>query len=536
MPTTYSLVPIPLWYFSQTNGLPLGAGSMGTYLANTLGTVPKPIFSDSGGLNPYANPVNFNANGEAPGPFFWANDNLYDIYIWDGPNGTGNQIKTILNYGPAVAGGGGGGGGTINNFVLASNYITNNIFWRNFTIPAANGSVAYTTVVNGTVLAPSNHEGFRIPDITYIQTGAVSAVDQIQFPVSTGDFSLGACPLTGDVTPETYIDWKATAAGDGATAKAVQFPVDLHVKNLEQQIMTAMIWAKGISGTQNLTMNFVQDFGTQVSGPPSQVLTSIAINASPLTNSWKLYLATFTVPSVAAATLSPAGDDASYIQVGLPTGQVSRILFTKPKLYLGQITSVVPELPNYDSIDSIISSPRTGDIRTSLNSFQPFGWLLMNDGSIGCAGSGATRAAQDTWPLYNLIWNNVNIAYAPMVDGLARGASALADFNTAGTGRAMYVTKALGRALASIGQANGTGTTWALGQSSGNETETLSSTQLPDPITTKATTRNFLLGPGFGGISSEFGPGGSGRITNDGGNQPHNLIQPTTFLNIFIKL
>lgn len=434
MAVTYTLVPIPRWYIANIAGLPLGAGSMQTFRSVDKNT-SKAIYTDATGATAWPNPVNFNANGTAPGMFFWANDEPYFIAIYDGPNATGSVIFTADNYGPAVAGG--GGGGTINVSNSLKNFVVNNVFYRNI-----NSNASYVTITSGTVVAPSCHEGFRYQDIQYLTSGGSGSTDQVKFPTTNGDFNLGAILLTGDVTPETYIDWTCMVAGT-ETLKTFQFPIDLHIKNLEQQTMTAMIWAKGISGTQNLTMNFVQDLGTP-NAISTQILTTIPIAASPLMNSWQPYTATFQVPSVLAKVVGSGGDDASYIQVSLPTGNVSNILFTKPKLYLGTVGQVFPELQTYDEVDSIICTPRTGDIRTSLNSFAPFGWVAANDGSIGSALSAATnRKNMDTWQLYNLIWNTILDNWAPVSSG--RGASAYADFTA---NKTLTMTRMLGRVLA----------------------------------------------------------------------------------------
>ena len=69
----------------------------------------------------------------------------------------------------------------------------------------------------------------------------------------------------------------------------------------------------------------------------------------------------------------------------------------------------VNDFATYDMINSIINTPRTGDVRTSVNSFAPFGWVPMNDGTIGYSSTSGTyitaRNNPDTWPLYNLLWN-----------------------------------------------------------------------------------------------------------------------------------
>src|SRR5580658_4061321 len=99
MATTYSIVPIPLWYFADFNGNPLGGGYMSTWVSDDQ-VVPKAIYTDATGDYAWPNPVFFNANGEAPGPFFWADDEPYFIEIYDSQN---LLIFTMNNYGPGIA-------------------------------------------------------------------------------------------------------------------------------------------------------------------------------------------------------------------------------------------------------------------------------------------------------------------------------------------------------------------------------------------------------------------------------------------------
>ena len=58
----------------------------------------------------------------------------------------------------------------------------------------------------------------------------------------------------------------------------------------------------------------------------------------------------------------------------------------------------------------------------------PLGWVLLDGRTIGSSASVATnRANNDTSALYQLLWNNLANAQAPVSGG--RGASALIDFN-----------------------------------------------------------------------------------------------------------
>lgn len=89
----------------------------------------------------------------------------------------------------------------------------------------------------------------------------------------------------------------------------------------------------------------------------------------------------------------------------------------------------------------------TGDVKMTYKSATPTGWILMDNGTIGNAGSGATnRANADTEDLYTLLWDSIPDVWAPVSGG--RGASAAADFAALKTLRLPLTS---GRAFAQAG-------------------------------------------------------------------------------------
>lgn len=536
MPTTYNLVPIPLWYMSDLVGQPLAGGYMASYRSLNK-VIQKPVFNNASGQFAYPNPVFFDETGKA-GPFFWASDEPYYLEFYDAD---GNLFFTIDNYGPGAAGGGGGGGTvTVNNFL--ENYVVNNDYTTHGgTTIDANGDDTFANIQSGTVIAPSNHHGlvkittgfptipYVGPDIMFVRSND-SATDALTF--ATVDFALGNVPLTGDVTPEYYVKVQCQAAGN-ETLKAVQYPIVLHVKNLEQVSsanLSVIVWAKGLSGVQNLTMNLVQFFGTGSATTP--VVTPIPINASPLTNSWQSYIGSFSIPSVGGKALGAGGDDAVYLQVCYPAGSEFVIYHTKPKFYLANVGSVFPEMQSYDYVDRIINSPRTGDARLGYGNIYA-GWIAANDMSIGSATSGATgRANKDTWPLFSFLWNGVSNANAPVSGG--RGVSAIADF---AANKTLTIPKVLGRAIASMGlpSSGGQAITWALGQVTGEELHVLTVPELAAHTHTMQGTYSRSLGSA-GSTTFDRADGGTTAASSTGSDTGHNTIQPTTYMNVFLKL
>jgi hypothetical protein len=414
---------------------------------------------------------------------------------------------------PFLAGSAGGG-----NTASASqeNYIINNVFWRN----QGTQNLSSVTATTPVTVAPSQHDGFRYPDIQFFKSTA-GATDTLTFPSLTGSTT-----FTGDPTPQYYLNHACTVA-NAETYKYYQFPLSYQIATLSGQECTVTFQGQsdnsGTSLNNTVSLYVFQDLGTNTNQAP------IFVQSFLLTQTWTKNSWTFTLPSSALSSLSAAGDNALYLQLWLPVGVTFNISFTKLSLYLGTIAPT-NNFSTYDQIDPIINGARTGDIRTSLNSFSPMGWVPANDGTIGSATSSATtRANIDTWPLYNLIWNSVSNTYAPVTTG--RGSSAYADFTA---NKSMALTKTLSRLLGTAGSGAGL-STWALGENSGAESITLTVGQLP-PHAHGIGTGNS--GPGFQSFqlagSSTSAPGGP--TSSIGSNDPVNILPPAVYYNVFFKL
>lgn len=195
----------------------------------------------------------------------------------------------------------------------------------------------------------------------------------------------------------------------------------------------------------------------------------------------------------------------------------------------------------------------TGDIKLTLKTAAPAGWVLCNDGTIGKAGSaGTARANDDCEALFKLLWNNVPDGFAPVTGG--RGASANADW---AAGKTIALTKMMGRALGVAGAGSGLSSR-SLGQSLGAETHVLTTAEMP-----AHTHANTLSDPGHThghNAAAQYSNGSSGTggsvifylqagatinaaatgitINNasQGSGGAHNNMQPTAFLNAMIKL
>ena len=199
----------------------------------------------------------------------------------------------------------------------------------------------------------------------------------------------------------------------------------------------------------------------------------------------------------------------------------------------------------------------TGDVKLSFTTSQT-GWVLMNDGTIGNASSGAsTRANADTQNLFILLWNNVSDTYCAVSGG--RGSTAAADY---AANKTIALPKTLGRGLAVSGAGSGL-TSRSLGQTYGVETVQLTSATMPshthiqnshnhtqDAHLHSTTARTSVRGTATDGwtggtlagyIRNTNSTTATNQATtatnqNTGSDGYHENMPPEIFMNVFIKL
>jgi hypothetical protein len=171
----------------------------------------------------------------------------------------------------------------------------------------------------------------------------------------------------------------------------------------------------------------------------------------------------------------------------------------------------------------------TGDTKLTYKNVADVGWIMMNDGTIGNANSGATaRANADTQDLFVLLWNNISQANCPVSGG--RGASALEDFNADKT---IQLPRTMSRVPGVAGSGSGL-TTRNLADIVGEEKHALTADENGPHTHGYTTYTNLLVQSGSstpcwnGTRTVQTGSSGLGT--------PHNTMQPTSFLNMMIKL
>lgn len=510
MTITYNLAPNPKWYIADNVGRPLGGGSMYTYRSLNK-TDEKFIFQDPAGQFPWPNPVLFDENG-SQGPFYWEidSDNPDESYYIEVYDSDGVLQWTQDNFLPPQ----GGGGSVITTALDIENLVANNVMWRNI-------GTSQTPLPTFLTIAPGAHAGFATTssnaggDINFIKNNT-NAIDQITFPV----FPLGTTPFTGDVTPVDYCTYTCNNAPLGETSKLFQYPITSNVRNLSNQDVTVTIWAMG---DRDISLSWRQFFGD---GTGSSGDTITSIQTLNLTSDWQKFVMQSTIPNVSSGTEGACGNSALFLQVNMPLGVSCEISFQKPCVYLG---SIAPDedYHTYDYIDGQLNVPRTGDVRPSYSSqtyFYP-GFIIMNDTSIGNAGSLATgRANLDTFPLYNFLYTNISNDWAPVSGG--RSGDPIQDFQD---GKTLTLMRTLGRALAMAGSGAGL-TTRALGEFLGNQIITESAMPAHTHSFTTLQNSGAVIA---GGIGWSFGPGTTGTTGNGAAD---GNMQPTTFVNYFIKL
>lgn len=522
----------PIWYFADTTGKPLGGG----YMATQLQSNPEQqnlVYTD--GTNnypwPYDNIPNqnrlgiaFDMNGEQ-GPFYFNPTVPYFFEIYDS---TGTLVLTIGNYLPPS---GGGGGPPVTNAVDLSNKIVNSVMYRNTGVTPIATAAALR-------IAPGAHSGFALttpqlslpanaagPDIYFLKNN-LNANDTIAFPKIT---PLGDTSFFPDSTTVDYLEYTCTNSPATETQKCVQFPITRSVQNLSNLPVIVTLWARSLGGNTTLTLNWRQFFGDG-GGSADNVFSFSILN---LTSAWTRFRVPTTIPSVTGQTLGFCGNDALFLQLQFPFGVPCTIDFTKVCMYINDLNlSPNTDYQSYDEIDGVINAPRTGYVFSSYDLVAPPGYLMLDDTTIGLSNA-STHFGTDYFPLYNWLWTNVSQPSAnvncPVTGGL--GVSAPADFVA---NKPLALPRALGRVLSGSGTGAGLSNK-VIGSFDGEQSHTMQLTELVSHV---HQIQLYQVTPGNSQVNN-FDTGTFNNSVNTqptGGGQPFNVIQPTSYLNYFIKL
>lgn len=184
----------------------------------------------------------------------------------------------------------------------------------------------------------------------------------------------------------------------------------------------------------------------------------------------------------------------------------------------------------------------TGDVKMTFKTVADTGWVMMNDGSIGDASSGATtRANADCSNLFILFYGNCADADVPVQTSTGAATTRAAQGTAAAAFAAhcrMVLPKALGRAFAIAGTGAGM-TARALGANVGVEEHAQTVSELANHAHVPASGGYFTISLG-GNTQTGAGSFGADTYTAStaayGGGSPMSLMQPTTFLNVMVCL
>jgi hypothetical protein len=262
---------------------------------------------------------------------------------------------------------------------------------------------------------------------------------------------------------------------------------------------------------------------------------------------------TLTVTAVSSGTLalgqilSGSGIAANTVIIGLGTGSGGTGTYT-----LNNAQTVASESMTAAGasgwtplVPAATQQLTTGDYVLTMKAVASPGFVIMNDGTMGDASSGATtRANADTQALFLLMWAQFSQANCPVSGG--RGATALADFNAHKT---IALPKALGRALAVAGAGSGL-TTRLMGDAVGGEASAIGQTNLPDYVLPDpGHSHTAGIRQAIGGTNIQAGAAldlttitqttstNTTGVHLGGGNVPLPVMQPTAFLgNVMVKL
>ena len=436
-------------------GVPLAGGKVTFYRQSDQSTL-KNVYYLTNAQPPYSyapvsNPMTLSATGSTTDPngndvllyyypfldqeypYHLCDPNTSDPYYIEVLDANGN-LQFTRQYFPLT------GKGTTppSGIPTYDNYVINNRFWRNIgqTYTASNGFAAGTLTNNwtwqynnsGTVyyqtLAPSQHDGFSMPDFNYVKNINGSCTETIYFKTFPGATEP---VLVNDIQPEFYINHVCTTDTSASTLKVYQFPVSLHLATLSGQPFSFSIQGMCASGNATIGVYMYQYCGAGVLSPAPQLLGTITF-----TGSWtKWSLENLTFPQTSGVIIGSGGtggnDDAYYLQIAMPTGTdagspnaITNLSFCLPSIYLNNALENIPtnSFETYDQIDAVIAAPRTGDVKISMNNAYPLGWVPLSGGTLANVGTitapnvstvpigiGITYQGTDAWGLYSMLWN-----------------------------------------------------------------------------------------------------------------------------------
>lgn len=516
MTSLYMLAPNARWQGRDLTGQPAINGYVKTF--QNLTRIPKATYSDPSGTNINPNPTPLDGKGEAN--IYWQDGELYTMQLF---TSDGRLVYTQDNYPTTDS----NGGGAITVFSNIDNIVRNPqfTFWTN------------TTDFPNIGLGSQNLDDY-ICDDWYFQNNDATAIIEI----SRQTFGLGQVTVPG--SPVYYLNYACTVAGTTQNSNQLMQPY-ASVQTFSGLPVFVSIWLSGDTGKQ-VEVNLVQFFGS--GGSPSAQVTTPFITAT-LTDTLTQYTGIVVLPSVSGKTVGTNGDDSLQVKVVFPFNDTANINVSTVQIQQSDAALNYPyrsqdeefKRLNKDISQSVFT---TGDFKMSLNPNAPTGWASCNDGTIGNLLSGSNTIGLRTKALFELIWNTCNNTLCPIFnsDGStgARGANAEADYNA---NKRLSLAKALGRVLAQQNP-GASPTAEPIGFTQGSETYAfIAANNAPHShgVTLPGGASAFIYtqgttGNGLTNLGGTIGANGNFTIDPQGSGTPFDIIQPTLYVNVLLKL
>jgi hypothetical protein len=363
--------------FDTTTGEFLAGGKIAWYLDST--STSQAVYTDSAGTIPHTNPIILNARGEPPSQIWLTDGVTYkailmtpaDVVITtytgiSGITGSGAAISEWIDSGltPTYA--------TTRSFTVNGNQTL--ILQPGRRLKLTNtGGVVYATIRSSTYVAPNTtlviytDDGVLDVGLSEFSYGSFSATNPAvpgnlsaisgnvfndnvlrnsdfdiwqtdNFAVSGTNYvadlwkvltfgsdhsssrvaaTLGSTDIAGDTAPKYYLQMLVTeVAGAGNFVKLNQ-PIE-SVLTLAGSKAVLTFWGKVASGTENVSVEFLQSFGT--GGAPSAAVTTIGVTKVQLTTTFQKFVIPVTIPSIAGKTLGTDNNDYLMMSLWLDAG------------------------------------------------------------------------------------------------------------------------------------------------------------------------------------------------------------------------
>jgi hypothetical protein len=367
----------------------------------------------------------------------------------------------------------------------------------------------------------------------------VSATDIQVFITDVNGFITQLNPIAYTVTLNPPVDPNPTSVGGMVVYPLVGSPLatgnSLTIIRVLPQVQTTALSNQGIlypeviEGALDYSVMLDQGFGELLGR--SIVVPVSDPNPAPLP------------PAAQRANQAAFFDSSGNLTSGLAPGGTAFVSAAMQPVVAAATISIAQNLLGTQALinaavsAAVLSLFTTGDLKPTHKTVPDAGWILLNDGAIGDALSGAgNRANADTAALFALYYNNYSDTLCP----LATSAGAPTTRAAQGTSSAAFAAHcrmglplALGRALAVAGLGSGL-TNRVLGSTIGTETIT------PSIATMVNHAHNYndcTQGPGPQVLLGGTTPLGASVPTSPtGGNTPFNNMQPATFVNVLVKL